>query len=140
MRAEDICPAVCICQTAIEFLNEEEHMETKTLTVENLLGQKALQQYSDIFPVLALIFYDATTRWPKTKSFNMLFNYDEEDMDLPNGVMRKMFAPLHRRELANRKKAAEKLADKEAVMLSHTFVHNLRYTKTLAEIKKSVYS
>ena len=32
--------------------------------------------------------------------------------------------------------AAEKLADKEAVMLSHTFVHNLRYTKTLAEIKK----
>lgn len=111
-------------------------METKPLNVENLLGEKALQQYSDIFPVLALVFYDATTRWPKTKSFDMLFNYDEEDMDLPNGVMRKVFTPLHRRELANRIKSAEKLAEKPAVMLSHTFVHNLRYTKTLAEIKK----
>ena len=111
-------------------------MENKALTVEALLGEKALQQYGDIFPVLALIFYDATNRYPKTKSFNMLFNYDEEDMDLPNGMMRKLFAPFHRKELANRRKAAEKLPQKEAVMLSHTFVHNLRYTKTLAEIKK----
>lgn len=111
-------------------------MEAKALTVENLLGEKTMQQYSNIFPVLSLIFYDATNRYPKTKSFNMLFNYDEEDMDLPNGVMRKVFAPLHRRELANRRKLAEKLPEKEAVMLSHTFVHNLRYTKTLAEIKK----
>ena len=111
-------------------------MEQNTLTVENLLGEKALQQYSDIFPVLSLIFYDATNRYPKTKSFDMLFNYDEEDMDLPKGVMRKLFTPLHRKELANRRKSAEKLPDKAAVMLSHTFVHNLRYTKTLAEIKK----
>ena len=103
-------------------------MEQNTLTVENLLGEKALQQYSDIFPVLSLIFYDATNRYPKTKSFDMLFNYDEEDMDLPKGVMRKLFTPLHRKELANRRKSAEKLPDKEAVMLSHTFVHNLRYT------------
>lgn len=111
-------------------------MEQKTLAAENLLGEKALQQYSDIFPVLSLIFYDAANRYPKTKSFNMLFNYDEEDMDLPNGVMRKVFTPLHRKELANRRKSAEKLPCREAVMLSHTFVHNLRYTKTLAEIRK----
>ena len=111
-------------------------MEQNTLTVENLLGEKALQQYSDIFPVLSLIFYDATNRYPKIKSFDMLFNYDEEDMDLPNGVMRRVFTPLHRRELANRRKLAEKLPHREAVMLSHTFVHNLRYTKTLAEIRK----
>ena len=111
-------------------------MEDKNLTVENLLGEKALQQYSDIFPVLSLIFYDATNRYPKIKSFDMLFNYDEEDMDLPNSVMRKVFTPLHRKELAKRRKEAAKLPKKEAVMLSHTFVHNRRYTKTLAEIKK----
>jgi len=111
-------------------------MEQKPLTVEKLLGEKTLQQYSDIFPVLALIYYDAVNRYPKTKSFSMLFNYDEEDMDLPNSIMRKVFTPLHRKELASRRKAAEKLPDKEAVMLSHTFVHNLRYTKTLTEIKQ----
>ncbi len=111
-------------------------MEQNNLTVEALLGNNTLSEYSDIFPVLALIFYDATNRYPKTKSFDMLFNYDEEDMDLPKGIMRKIFTPLHRAELKKRKKYAESLPDAPAVMLSHTFVHNLRYTKTLSEIKK----
>ena len=110
--------------------------EKKRLATEDLLGEKTLQKYADIFPLLTLIFYDATNRYHRANSFAPLFNYDEDDLDIGNSLIRKVFTPLHRAQLAKRKKAAAKLPCKPAVMLSHTFVHNLRYTKTLAEIKK----
>ena len=111
-------------------------MQNKAVTIENILGKRTMERYADIFPLLCLIFYDAYNRYPKTKSFDMLFNYDEEHIDLPDGMVRKLLTPLHRITLARRRKAAGKLEIKPAVMLSHTFVHNRRYRRTLDEIKQ----
>ena len=99
----------------------------------NILGEELMAEYGDIFHLLALIFLDINTRYVSTGRFSALFNYDEEPVTSGLGAA---VSVVRKTALSRLVKKAEKLPEKKAVMLSSTFVHNPRYTATLAEIKK----
>ena len=98
-----------------------------------ILGGENMEKYSDIFPVLCLIFLDINTRYITTGNFNALFRYDEDPAD--KGAAAVMTIARKKLFESHRAKAA-KLPKKKAVMLSSTFVHNPRYTATIAQFKK----
>ncbi len=99
----------------------------------NILGEEYMAEYTDIFPVLSLIFLDINTRYISTGRFDALFSYDEEPGTSGINAVISVLKKVIFRSLRGK---AEKMPAGKAVMLSHTFVHNNRYTSTLAEIKK----
>ena len=99
----------------------------------NILGEKNMEEYRDIFPVLSLIFWDINTRYISTGRFDAMFSYDED----PDGKgLAAVTDALRSRMYKKLVKEAAKLPQKKAVMLSSTFAHNPRYVSTLNEIRK----
>lgn len=99
----------------------------------NILGSENMEKYRDIFPVISLIFWDINTRYITTGNFNALFSFDEEPETKGLSAAVSIIRKSRFKKLCGE---ASKLPKAKAVMLSSTFVHNPRYSATLAEVKK----